>query len=208
MSAATIPNQVTLLSHLLLAFQMSLGIVFLLSAWTKLRSPLAFARSVAEYKILPAGAARGLALALILVEAFLAIAFLTGWLVRVALLLAALLLILFFIAVALNLIRGRQIACGCFGDANEQISNRTLARLILLLIVVLLLLVPRNTTIVPSLALSLILFDNLMIIYLLQTIVLALFFILAGSWLLQLPELILLARYGYRHYFSPGNTES
>lgn len=121
------------------ASQISLGIVFLLSVLPKLRRPLAFARSVIGYEILPDKAASAFALILIPVEAFLAVAFLTGWLTDIALPLAAVMLLMFLVAVGMNLRRDRRVPCGCFGDASERISPRTLARLLLLLIVVLLL---------------------------------------------------------------------
>lgn len=72
--------EISVLAHFALASQLGLGIVFLLSALPKLRRPLAFARSVVEYEILPAKVAYVFGLALIPLEAFLAIACLTGWL--------------------------------------------------------------------------------------------------------------------------------
>ncbi len=119
--------EVSVLSHIALAAQFGLGIVFLLSALPKLRRPLPFAHSVVEYRILPAGVAYVFGLALIPLEIFLTLAFLTGWLTDVALPVATLMLIAFLVAVGVNLRRGRQIPCGCFGNVSELISPRTLA---------------------------------------------------------------------------------
>src|SRR5574341_319866 len=77
--------EISVLSYFALALQFSLGIVFLLSALPKLREPLAFVGGVVEYKILPAQVARVFALALIPLEAFLAVAFLTGLWTEIAL---------------------------------------------------------------------------------------------------------------------------
>lgn len=200
-------TEFSLFSHILLAFQLSLGMVFLLSAWSKTRSPLAFAQNVAEYKLAPAKTALGLALILIFLEAFLAIAFLTGWLVNVALPLAITMLILFFIAVGINLRRGRQINCGCFGDSLEQISLRTLARLLLLLTTTLVLLIFNGTVNTLSFTEQIIL-DSSTLIYLMQTIFFAAFLLLMANWFLNLPELAVIVRHGYGIQFSYGDVSA
>lgn len=198
----------SLLSHILFASQLSLGIVFLLSAWAKLRSPLTFAQNVAEYRIVPAGVAHGLAAVLIPLEAFLAIAFLTGRLTNVVLPLAAAMLSLFFIAVAINLKKGRRIACGCFGDAGEQISLRTLARLFLLLATVLLLVILKASMETRLPGLSQMILDGSTLIYLMQTAFLAVFLILMTNWLLNVPEIAFLVRHGHRSQLSSDNTSA
>ncbi len=133
------------LSHIALAAQFGLGMVFLLSAVPKLRRPRFFAWSVVAYDILPEKVAYGFAFALIPLELFLAATFLTGWLMSVALALATLLLVVFTVAVGINLRRGHLVDCGCFGEGSEPISIRSVARLFLLLTVVLLLVALRAT---------------------------------------------------------------
>jgi len=197
-------DQISLPSHLLLVTQVSLGIVFFLSVLPKLRSPFTFTRNVAEYRLLPNRVAHGLALVLIPLEAFLAIAFLTSWLTSVASLLAAALLILFFIAVGINLKRGQQISCGCFEDSGEQISPRTLVRLCLLLATVLLLAAFDEVTGTLFRQLGELPFDRAMLIYLMQITFLAVFLILVTNWFLNWPELAFLVRHGYGSRLSPG----
>lgn len=201
-------DQISLLSHLLLVTQIGLGIVFLLSVLPKLRSPFTFTRNVAEYRLLPNGVAHGLALVLIPLEAFLAIAFLTSWLTSVALPLAAAMLILFFIAVSINLKRGQQISCGCFGDSGEQISPRTLVRLCLLLATVMLLAAFDEVTGTLFRQISEMPLDRSMLIYLMQTTFLAVFLILMTNWLLNWPELAFLVRHGYGSRLSPGTAST
>lgn len=182
------------LPHLAFAAQLALGIVFLLSALPKLRRPRAFVRSVAAYEILPPGVAQVFALALIPTEVALALAFLTGSLVGVALPLAAAVLLAFLVAVGINLRRGRRVTCGCFGEASEEISPRTTARLLLLLTVVLLLAAFRGARGAswpgpespPA--------DVSTLAYLLQVAALAAFLILLAAWLLRLPEMVAIAR--------------
>uniref|UniRef100_A0A831TDW5 Methylamine utilisation protein MauE domain-containing protein n=1 Tax=Thermorudis peleae TaxID=1382356 RepID=A0A831TDW5_9BACT len=137
------------ISELALAIQFSVGIVFLLSSLSKLRHPHRFVRSAVAYAVLPTRMTRALALALIPVEAFLAVAFLTGRIVAVALPLAAATLLVFLVAVSINLRRGRRIPCGCFGQASEPISLRTITRLLMLLGAIGLLAAIRSSALTP-----------------------------------------------------------
>jgi hypothetical protein len=125
------------------------------------------------------------------IECFLAFAFLTGWMTPAALLLAAATLLAFAAAVAINLRRGRRIPCGCFGGESERISGRSLVRLSMLLAAVLLLaVVPASrvtVTTLPENGLS-------ALAYLVEAGSVALFLVLAGAWLLSLPELVFTLR--------------
>jgi Methylamine utilisation protein MauE len=182
----------SLLLHFGFASQLSLGIVFLLSVWPKLRQPFGFMQSVIEYKILPAKVAQVFGLLLIPLEAFLVFAFLTGFLTDIALSLATLLLSAFLVAVGINLRRGRKIACACFGNASEQISLRTLVRLLLLLTITILLLAFRSMGVTQVPTLGMMIVDASAFIYLLLTTLLAVFLIQLAAWILSLPELVFL----------------
>jgi hypothetical protein len=182
------------LLYLSTALQFSLGIVFLLSALPKLRRPLVFARSVVEYRVLPAKLAYAFALTVIPLEVLFAASFLTGWLLDMTYPLAAGLLLVFLAAVGINLRRGRRITCGCFGDAGEEISPRTFVRLCMLLAVLLILMVPEvlksSLRIAPD-------FSGLGVMpiaLLLPTVFLSTFLLLLGSWILSIPELVFLFR--------------
>ncbi|HET7091414.1 MAG TPA: MauE/DoxX family redox-associated membrane protein [Anaerolineae bacterium] len=200
--------EISVLPHFAFASQLSLGIVFLLSALPKLRRPLAFVQSVVEYKVLPAKVAYVFALALIPLEAFLAIAFLTGWWADAALPLATVMLIVFLMAVGTNLRRGRKIDCGCFGNTSEQISPRTMARLLLLLTTVLLLVVFKGTGGASLPSRGAMTADVSTFIYLLQTAFLAAFLILLAAWMLSLPEVVPLVRRWRWSQSSSGNTKT
>ncbi|MGI8589094.1 MAG: MauE/DoxX family redox-associated membrane protein [Chloroflexia bacterium] len=187
-----------------LATRFSLGIVFLFSALPKLRHPLVFARNVVAYEILPAKVANVFAFMLIPLEAFLAIAFFTGWLTDLALPVATAVLMSFLIAVGINLRRGRKISCGCFENASERISNRTLVRLLLLLSGVLLSVVLRNIggSALPSFGAVTV--DASVAVNLLLSALLAVCIILVGMWILSLPELVFLVRHlRWREHNSP-----
>ena len=173
--------------------QLALGFVFGSASVTKIRSPRSFTRDVAAYELLPPRVSSVLALVLIVAEFFLAIAFLSGWAVMVALPVSLAILLTFLLAVSINLKRRRRIACGCFGDRTEEISPRSLARLILLLALVVGLLTTRIAGgALPSLWHALA--DGTSTMLLGETIFAAVFLIIAGAWVLHLPELLDVAR--------------
>lgn len=131
-------REMALASHLAYTLQLLLGLVFACSCLMKLRRPRAFVRTVADYRILPRSAHLEIpaAILILVVEAGLALAFLAGFAVDVALGAAALVVIVFGVGVSINLARGRTVVCGCFGSSAEFISRQTLVRLGLLLGVV------------------------------------------------------------------------
>jgi uncharacterized membrane protein YphA (DoxX/SURF4 family) len=187
----------TLFSHLALAMQISLGIVFLFSALPKLRHPQRFAQNVTAYNILPNKAATAFSWLVIASEAFVAITLLSGLWTEASVLLVIGLLLIFIAAVAINLKRGRRIDCGCFGDANEQISLRALTRLLLLLGLAMLLVVASSAGYAPSSPIRMITNSSAMANLFLAGCMAA-FIIVFGSWMLRLPELMLLMRGGQK----------
>ena len=123
-----------MLDELRLIVQLAIGIVFLLSASSKVLHPATFARGVRAYKLLPDSLAFVVGLLLIPIEIILGISHLVGWLLSYMAPLALATLISFAIAVSVNLKRGRVLPCYCFGgQGGEQITKRTLARLGLLI---------------------------------------------------------------------------
>lgn len=114
--------------------QLALGAVFLLSATGKLRSPIAFARGVVDYEILPPRLAFIFGFLVIPLESFLAFSHLTGWLLVAAVPIGLAILLSFAMAVGLNLARGRGLPCYCFGgQSREMLSGRSLARLVMMI---------------------------------------------------------------------------
>jgi Methylamine utilisation protein MauE len=177
------------------ALQLSLGVVFLAAAAPKLRHPGAFAVTVAAYRILPRRLVPAIALVLIAIEAFLAFAFLTGRLMAVAVPLAAMALAGFFGAVTLNLRRGREVPCGCFGDPQEQISSRSLVRLGVLMAALGALVATSSAAGTEAVTLVSVLDDGAEgLEYLIAVGGVAGFLVLAGMWALSLPELVSVLR--------------
>jgi hypothetical protein len=174
------------------ALQLGLGVVFTAAALPKLRHPAAFARTVAGYRVLPRPSTTVFVLAAIASESFLAVAFPTGWAIPVALPLAAALLAIFAVAVAINLRRGRRIACGCFGGESESLSGRSLARLATLLGGVVLLVAFGRS---PLTARELWSEGASALGYLVQVGGVSAFLLLAAAWLLSLRELAFVLRH-------------
>lgn len=65
---------------------------------------------------------------MLIAEAFVAVAFLSGWQVMAGGVSVIALALVFGVGTAVNLRRGRSIDCGCFGGT-EQISPRSIQRL-------------------------------------------------------------------------------
>jgi hypothetical protein len=180
--------------HAAYTLQLGLGAVFLASVVPKLRHPRAATSTVREYRLVPLAVANVAAYALIAVESFLAVALLLGVLVTIALPVAAAMLLAFLAAVGINLRRGRQIPCGCFGNPQEQISTRTVVRLLVLL-AGFMLLAAFVASGVRVVRVDVLISQGLAgLTYALQIASLAAFLGLATLWLLHLPELLVVLR--------------
>jgi uncharacterized membrane protein YphA (DoxX/SURF4 family) len=105
---------------LVLTTRLTLGLLLLTSALGKLRDLPGFTAGVADYRLLPTWAVRPVALALPALELVLALALLGGLALPLAGAGTALLVAGFSGAVALNLRRGRRIACHCHGLAGSR----------------------------------------------------------------------------------------
>lgn len=191
------PSSGNVIAHFAYALQLSLGIVFFVSAVPKLRRPSTFAATVAAYRIVPARFVPVAALALVAVESFLASSFLSGWLLGVAFPLAAATLMAFFVAVALNLRRGLTVRCGCFGVAGEQISGRSLVRLSSLLLGLLALVLALRWSGTPNVTLgSLSGRGAAALVYVLEIGSVAAFVVVIGQWVLHVREVASILRHG------------
>jgi hypothetical protein len=182
--------------HFAYALQLSLGVVFLSSALPKLRHPAAFGETVLQYEIVGPRVSRVVAPAVMALELFLAVTLLTGALIDVALGLAAATVVGFAVGTAINLRRERDVSCGCFGDPDERISGRSLARLALLFLAV----VALATALVSGWVSAITVADlrsegSPALPYLLEVGGIAATLTLATALLLRLPELAPILRY-------------
>lgn len=181
-----------MLDEMRLIVQLAIGIVFLLSASSKVLHPITFARGVSEYKLLPNSLGFLFGLLLIPVEISLGISHLIGWLLPYLAPLALVTLLSFAVAVSVNVMRGRPVPCYCFGgQKGEQVSRRTLARLGLLIAGELFVLVD------PALFAA----DRLTypqrsgdLAQLSTILICAVFLLIAGTWVLTVPDVVDLFR--------------
>lgn len=104
-----------------LSFSLMLAVILLVAASHKLRVPQQFARQLEAYELLPQALVVPVARALPIVEGAIALAFLVPFLRHFAGIAAAALLLLYAVAISLNLWRGRRdIDCGCGGPGLER----------------------------------------------------------------------------------------
>lgn len=99
-----------------------LGVIFLISSVPKLRYPKGFILTVLEYRVLPPSMGRLYGRVLPPLEFLLALLLLTGTVIYLAAILTALLLLSFMIAMSINIARGRDMDCHCFGT---KVRRRT-----------------------------------------------------------------------------------
>lgn len=106
-----------------------LGLIFLVAAWDKIADPMAFAKIVRNYQILPDTLIAGVALVLPWIEVVVGMCLLTGFLSRGASISAALMMAVFLAAMAWAQHKGISTQCGCFTvKTDDAISARTFIR--------------------------------------------------------------------------------
>lgn len=101
------------------ALSLGLALTFLASAIPKLRHPKGFILVVLEYRVLPPSLGRLYARLLPGLELLVALLLLSGTLVRLAAAAASALFVSFVVGVGVNMVRGRDLDCGCFGKGRR-----------------------------------------------------------------------------------------
>jgi putative oxidoreductase len=96
-----------------------IGAIFIYAGILKILDPVAFARDVDNYKMLPWPAAVALGLYLPWLEVFCGLAIVTRRFYRGGLILLTALTAAFIIASILAKARGLDISCGCFGHVSQ-----------------------------------------------------------------------------------------
>ncbi len=108
--------------------RLGLGGLFLWAAAGKIADPHAFARDIANYRLVPDAMAPAMAALLPFVEVGLGLAVVLGVWTRAAAIGIAGLLAVFTVAVVAAFARGIDVACGCFGGGGAPIGWLTVAR--------------------------------------------------------------------------------
>ena len=94
--------------------QIALGALFVAAALPKIIDPPSFAHMIYNYRILPAGLINLSALTMPWVELIAGLLLILGIWVRPARWIVAALLVVFIVAISINLMRDNAIDCGCF----------------------------------------------------------------------------------------------
>lgn len=106
--------------------QLALGALFVIAAIPKIADPPSFAHMIYNYRIVPASLVNLMALTMPWVELLAGLALIIGVWKRAALGLIGAMLVVFIIAIGINLARGNAIDCGCFNvaDAGKSTEQR------------------------------------------------------------------------------------
>ncbi len=106
--------------------QIALGAIFVVAALPKISDPPSFAHMIYNYRLLPGGLVNITALIMPWVEIIAGLALILGVWVRPARWLVGAMLVMFIIAIAINLARDNAIDCGCFDTsaANKTYEER------------------------------------------------------------------------------------
>ncbi len=134
------------LAFVVLAMRWLVGVVFLYASFDKLTDPAAFAQAIANYRMVPMPLLHAFAWLLPVVEAVVGAALILGWQRRGAALLAAVMTVMFIVAIGAALARDLDISCGCFHtEGGHGVGRDLLVRDVLLLLASLVpLLAPRD----------------------------------------------------------------
>ena len=100
---------------IVLLARLALGAIFLYAAATKVPDMAAFAKDVANYRLLPAALVPFVAAVVVGIEIVVGLALATGLWARAAALVAAGMLVVFVAGLSQALLRGIDLRCGCFG---------------------------------------------------------------------------------------------
>ena len=106
--------------------QIALGAIFIVAALPKIQDPPSFAHMIYNYRILPAGLINISSIVMPWVELLAGLLLVLGIWTRPARNVIAALLLVFMIAISINLFRGNAVDCGCFNvaDANKTWDQR------------------------------------------------------------------------------------
>jgi uncharacterized membrane protein YphA (DoxX/SURF4 family) len=105
--------------YLLLATRMVLGFIFVYAGAEKIADPEAFAISISNYRLLPIFTINFFAITLPWIELVAGILLILGITVKENSSILFSMLLVFSIAIAISLLRGLSIDCGCYGKGSQ-----------------------------------------------------------------------------------------
>jgi uncharacterized membrane protein YphA (DoxX/SURF4 family) len=104
----------------IVALRIALAGVLVWAAVPKLLDPATFATDIANYRLVPESWAGPIAVMLPVLELVIGGAILAGLEARGAAIIAAVMLVVFSVAMGQAMARGIDLECGCFGSASES----------------------------------------------------------------------------------------
>lgn len=113
---------------LALALRLYMGGLFIYASVYKISYPAEFAGAIASYELVPYWAVGIMAVVMPWLELICGVMVVAGIRPKASILVLMGLMVLFTVAIAITLIRGVPIGCGCFHTLEDQISITTLFR--------------------------------------------------------------------------------
>ena len=107
---------------LILVIRILLGIIFLYASYDKIMDPGKFARSIANYHIVPFGLENSIAIILPWLELFIGVGLIAGIMVDGAAGITGSLLVIFILLILQAILRGFNIECGCGLKEGEMVG--------------------------------------------------------------------------------------
>jgi putative oxidoreductase len=125
-TARLTPKEALASPWLTVRVQIALGIFFVVAALPKLVDPPSFAHMIYNYRLVPGVFVNLFALVMPWFELLAGLALILGIWTRTSAALVGALLLVFIVAISLNLARGNAIDCGCFdvSAANRTVEER------------------------------------------------------------------------------------
>ena len=109
----------------LFVFRLIVGGLFIYAGVLKIADPLGFAQDIQNYRLVPAGhRASSTALILPWLEILAGAALVAGLFKRTSAGLISLMLVVFIVLVAVTMVRGLDVDCGCFGALSRKADWR------------------------------------------------------------------------------------
>ncbi len=109
----------------LLVLRIALGLIFIVAGGFKIGHAAEFAQEIAAFRLLPPPLIAPLALLLPFLEVMLGAYLAIGLFARASAWVAALLLLVFDLAIASAVVRGLHLHCGCFGPNDQTVTTWT-----------------------------------------------------------------------------------
>ena len=107
---------------LILVMRILLGLIFLYASYDKIIDPGKFARSIANYHIVPFGLENSIAIILPWLELFIGVGLIAGIMVDGAAGITGSLLVIFILLILQAILRGFNIECGCGLKEGEMVG--------------------------------------------------------------------------------------